>query len=363
VHLHHSLIRLPDDHYEALPYDPRAGLIGLGYETAGFIDYATAVGDPLVVQFARRHRLQKKDPSADVSEAVEPIVYYVDRGAPEPIRSALIEGASWWNQAFEAAGYKDAFRVELLPEEADPMDVRYNVIQWVHRSTRGWSYGSSVLDPRSGEIIKGHVTLGSLRVRQDYMIAEGLLGPYSANAVPDEMMDMALARIRQLAAHEVGHTLGIEHNFAASTEGRSSVMDYPFPVIRFDGGGHLDLSRAYDSGIGGWDKRVILYGYQDFPANVDAAAKREAIVGETIRTYRYVADGDSRGVGTAHPYGNLWDNGTDAIAELEHLMRVRAHALGEFSERNIRPGRPLAAIEEVLVPVYLLHRYQLQAVG
>ncbi|HZW59439.1 MAG TPA: zinc-dependent metalloprotease, partial [Woeseiaceae bacterium] len=363
VHLHHSLVRLPQDGYRPLPYDPRAGLIGLGYATDGFLDYAAAVGDPLRVQFARRHRLDKKDPAAEVSEAVEPIVYYVDRGAPEPVRAALIEGASWWNQAFEAAGYRNAFRVELLPPGADPMDVRYNVIQWVHRSTRGWSYGSSVLDPRTGEIIKGHVTLGSLRVRQDYLIAEGLLAPYADDGVPEAMMDMALARIRQLAAHEVGHTLGFEHNFAASTEGRSSVMDYPFPLIRFDAEGGLDLSDAYDTGIGEWDKRLVLYGYQDFADTVDATAAREAIIRETIAQFSYVADQDSRGVGTAHPDGNLWDNGADAIAELEHLLRVRSYALEHFSSATIRVGRPLAAVEDVLVPIYLLHRYQLQAVG
>jgi hypothetical protein len=369
VHLHHSFIRLPDANYRPLPYDPRAGLIGLRYGESGFHDYASEIGSPLTVGYARRHRLAKKDPTAAVSEAVEPIVYYLDRGAPEPVRSALLDGARWWNQAFEAAGYKDAFRVELMPEDADPMDVRYNVIQWVHRSTRGWSYGASVVDPRTGEIVKGHVTLGSLRVRQDYMIAEGLLAPYAdkAGAGADEedpMLEMALQRIRQLSAHEVGHTLGIEHNFAASTQDRASVMDYPFPLVRFGGDGSLDLSRAYTGEIGAWDKRVVIYGYQDFPDGTDDAKARVGILDETIASgLKYVNDSDSRPVGSAHPDGNLWDNGADAIEELSHLMRVRAYALENFSERNIRMGRPLATLEEVLVPVFLLHRYQLEAVG
>ena len=228
VHIHHSFIRLPDDDYEPLPYDPRAGVIGLRYDSGGFADYATAIGDDMVIDYGRRHRLEKKDPTAAVSEAVEPIVYYLDRGAPEPVRSALLDGARWWNQAFEAAGYKDAYRVEMLPEDADPMDVRYNVIQWVHRSTRGWSYGSSILDPRTGEILKGHVTLGSLRVRQDYLIAEGLLSPYADDNVPPEMLEMSLARIRQLSAHEVGHTIGFEHNFAASTA--KPIIGHGLPV-------------------------------------------------------------------------------------------------------------------------------------
>ncbi len=365
VHLHHSFIRLPDDDYKPLPYDARSGIIGSPPGNGnGFIDYATPIGEPIQVLYGRRHRLQKLDPEADISEAVEPIIYYLDPGAPEPVRSALVEGAGWWNQAFEAAGYKNAFQVKLLPEGADPMDVRYNVIQWVHRSTRGWSYGSSVLDPRTGEILKGHVTLGSLRVRQDYRIAEGLLAPYKQGAVPDIMLEMSLARIRQLSAHEVGHTLGFEHNFAASVENRSSVMDYPFPLIRFDTDGNLDLSDAYGVGIGEWDKRTVLYAYQDFPEQLDDAASRQQILEETIADgFLYVADEDSRDVGTANPLGNLWDNGADAIAELEHLLKVRSYALDNFSENNIREGRPLATLEEVLVPVYLLHRFQIQAVG
>jgi hypothetical protein len=364
VHMHHSFIRLPDDDYEPLPYDPRSGVIGLGYDSAGFADYATPIGDRMLHNFGRRHRLQKVDPAAEVSEAVEPIIYYLDRGAPEPVRSALLEGARWWAQAFEAAGYKNAYRVEMLPEGADPMDVRYNVIQWVHRSTRGWSYGSSILDPRTGEIMKGHVTLGSLRVRQDYLIAEGLLAPYDDETVPPEMLEMSLARIRQLAAHEVGHTLGLEHNFAASTQDRASVMDYPFPLVRITADGELDLSDAYDVGIREWDKRTVLYAYQDFPEGVNRAKARAEIMHETFaQGLKYVGDQDSRSVSTSHPDGNLWDNGADSIAELEHLMRVREIALQRFSERNIRIGRSLATIEEALVPIYLFHRYQVQAVG
>ena len=364
VHVHHSFIRLPDDNFEPLPFDPRAGMIGLRYNSGGFADYATSIGDRLIVDFGRRHRLEKKDPTAAVSEAVEPIVYYLDPGAPEPVRSALLDGARWWAQAFEAAGYKDAYRVEMLPAGIDPMDVRYNVIQWVHRSTRGWSYGAGVVDPRTGEILKGHVSLGSLRVRQDYLIAEGLLAPYEDETVPPEMLEMSLARIRQLASHEVGHTLGFEHNFAASTQDRASVMDYPVPLVRITDDGDLDLSEAYDVGIGDWDKRTVLYAYQDFPDGVDSAAARRAIMDDTLaQGFKFVADDDSRAVGTSHPDGNLWDNGSDAIAELDHIMKVREIALQRFSERNIRIGRPLATLEEALVPVYLLHRFQIKAVG
>ncbi|MDA0705050.1 MAG: zinc-dependent metalloprotease [Proteobacteria bacterium] len=364
VHMHHSFIRLPDEGYEPIAYDPRAGVIGFSYDGSGFADYTSEIGDPLYVNFGRRHRLEKIDPTAEVSAAVEPIVYYLDPGAPEPVRSALLDGARWWNQAFEAAGYKDAFQVQMLPADADPMDVRYNVIQWVHRSTRGWSYGGSVVDPRTGEIIKGHVSLGSLRVRQDYLIVEGLLAPYRDESVPDTMLEVSLARIRQLSAHEVGHTIGFEHNFAASTQDRASVMDYPFPLVSFAADGTLDFSKAYDDAIGAWDKRTVLYTYQDFADEVDADAARSGILEETIKLgYKYLNDNDSRALSSAHPDGNLWDNGADAIAELQHLLKVRAHALAAMSEYSIRTGRPLATIEEVLVPVYLLHRFQIEAVG
>jgi hypothetical protein len=363
VHLHHSFIRLPDAGYRPLAYDPRAGIIGIDWGK-GFHDYAAPIGQPIETLYGIRHRLEKVDPQAELSEAVEPIVYYLDPGVPEPVRSALLEGAGWWNEAFEAAGYKDAFQVKLLPEDADPMDVRYNVIQWVHRSTRGWSYGFSVVDPRSGEILKGHVSLGSLRVRQDYLIAEGLLSPYGEGANNPAMLDMSLARIRQLSAHEVGHTIGMEHNFAASVNDRSSVMDYPFPLIRFSADGGLDLSDAYATGIGEWDKRTVLYAYQDFPAGADETVERQKILADTIRSgLLYIADQDARDPGSAHPQANLWDNGADAIEEFNHLMKVRSWSLQNLSEKTIPAGRPLATIEEALVPIYLLHRYQIEAVG
>src|SRR5262249_40786709 len=244
IRQHHSFVELPGPGYKPRPFDPRAGYFGPGYT-----DYAVPLTEPIARRVISRHRLQKKDPAATVSEAVKPIVYYLDRGAPEPMRSALLEGARWWNQAFEAAGYKDALRIELLPEDADPMDVRYNLIQWIHRATRGWSYGASIVDPRTGEIIKGQVTLGSERARQDYMITEGLLAPYEeGKPLSREMERVVLARMRQLAAHEVGHTLGLQHNYAGSVKNRASVMDYPPPVIKLTSAGAPDLSDAYAVG-------------------------------------------------------------------------------------------------------------------
>ena len=358
VREHHSFVQAPPPGYEPRLADPRAGFFGVSY-----YDYATPVGEPLEKRLISRHRLRKKDPTAAVSEPVEPIVYYLDPGTPEPIRSALLEGASWWNQAFEAAGYQDAFRVEMLPEGADPLDVRYNVINWVHRSTRGWSYGGSVTDPRTGEIIKGHVLLGSLRVRQDYLIAEGLLSPYEdGDTVPPEMQEMALARLRQLAAHEVGHTLGLAHNYIASTQGRASVMDYPHPLVKLREDGTIDLSDAYAVGIGEWDKVAITYGYQDFPPGTDErTALEKVLLDAKARGIWFLTDQDARPAGSAHPQTHLWDNGTDAAAELKRMMKVRRAALERFGERAIRNGMPLATIEEALVPLYLHHRYQIEA--
>jgi hypothetical protein len=357
VRQHHSFVELPDNGYEKREYDPRAGYFGITYQ-----DYGTPIDEPLVKRFISRHRLEKKDPDAEISEPVEPIVYYLDNGTPEPVRSALLDGARWWNQAFEAAGYKDAFIVKVLPENAHPLDVRYNVIQWIHRSTRGWSYGSSVRDPRTGEIIKGHVSLGSLRVRQDYLIAEGLLAPYADESEENSaMQEMALARIRQLSAHEIGHTIGIAHNFAASVTNDASVMDYPHPQPKIVNG-EIDLSNPYDVGIGEWDKMAVAYGYQDFPERTDEKSALTEILNEAYDSgLKYISDQDARPQSGAHPDAHLWEFGNDPVAQLPTIMEIRKTALENFGEANLKSGRPLAELQDVLVPIYLFHRYQVEA--
>ena len=364
VRQHHSFVELPDNKYTPRVYDPRAG-----YYPTTFMDYASPIEQDMAVRFINRHRLEKKNPTAEVSEAVEPIIYYLDNGTPEPVRSALLDGARWWNQAFEAIGYKDAFQVKVLPDDAHPLDIRYNVINWVHRSTRGWSYGGSVVDPRTGEIIKGNVLLGSLRVRQDYMIATGLLAPFSEesesegvleNLANSPMMEMALARIRQLSAHEVGHTLGIYHNFASSVNDRASVMDYPHPKVDIVDG-ELNLDDAYDTAIGDWDKVTIAYGYQDFPDNVDETkALNELLEQVHARGLDYISDNDARPQGGAHPTAHLWDYGQDPIEQLAHILEVRDIALTQFGMANIPSGRPTTYLEDVLVPIYFFHRYQVE---
>lgn len=355
VHQHHSFVELPDSGYKPRVYDPRCGSWQMTY-----MDYATPVDQPIMKRFIYRHRLEKKNPKAKISEAVEPIIYYLDRGTPEPVRSALLEGGRWWNQAFEAAGYKDAFQLKMLPEDADPLDVRYNVIQWVHRSTRGWSYGGSISDPRTGEILKGHVSLGSLRIRQDFLIAQALQAPYGNGSVNDKFaLDMALARIRQLSAHEIGHTLGFAHNFAASTNNRSSVMDYPHPKLSLKNG-KIDFSEAYDDKIGAWDKVTVAYAYQDFVAN-EKEGLAKILNDASKEGLRFITDADARPKGSAHAYAHLWDNGESASKELSNVLAIRKKAIENFSIDNIKSNQPYSVLEDVFVPLYFFHRYQTDA--
>ncbi len=372
----HSFIQLPDNNYRQRKFDPRAGFFPIS-----FYDYATNINEELEKRLITRHRLEKKDPSAAVSEAVEPIIYYVDNGAPKAVQDALIEGASWWNQAFEAAGFRNAFQVKILPPNADPMDVRYNVINWVHRSTRGWAYGVSVTDPRTGEIIKGVVTLDSQRARQDFLIGSGLVPQYAAKNSANGACDfallpdvnylinqtqtadadaMSLARIRQLSAHEVGHTLGLAHNFAASTYNRASVMDYPAPLIEITGG-KLDFSNAYAVGIGAYDKFAIRYGYSQFPAAGENTGLENILREGAAQGMLFLSDNDTRPANAAHPLANLWDNGSDPVAMLKHEMQIRRIGLNQFGINNIPQNAPFSELENKFLPLYLHHRYQLTA--
>lgn len=352
----HSLVALPEPGFKMREADPRSAFFGISYQ-----DYAQPLNGQFVQRFASRHRIEKKNPGAAQSEPVKPITYYIDNTAPEPIRTALVEGTRWWNQAFEAAGYINGFRVEVLPDSIDPLDVRYNVVEYAHRATRGWSYGSAITDPRTGEMMKGHVILGSLRARQDFLIGEGLDQPYTAGSEKGERVQaMVLARIRQLAAHEVGHTLGMAHNYISSAQGRTSVMDYPHPMITLKPNGDIDITNAYETGIGEWDKVAVTWGYGEFGGN-EKQQLDSVLVAARARGLTFLTDQDARPVSSASPNTHLWDNGADAVVELKRMMTVRDKALSKFGESAIKRGAPMATLEDVLVPVYLHHRYQLEA--
>lgn len=378
---HHSFIQLPDNGYHTRIADARVGVNG-----PTVYDYATPIDADTRVRLAARHRLEKANPSADRSEAIEPIIYYVDPGTPEPVRSALIEGASWWNDAFEEAGFINAFRVAVLPEGVDAQDIRYNLIHWTHRRTRGYSYGNTVIDPRTGEIVRGVVNLGSLRLRQDYLHGQGMVPPfpggislpedgsfgefadapdfeYLAQVAPgSEAVEMALARVRQLSAHEVGHTLGFPHNYMASAYGRESVMDYPAPFVQIDGNGDIDLSDAYVQRIGDYDKLSVNWLYREFPdgTNEPQALARIAEQG-VVDGLIYMGHTNNNFIGASHQFASVWDNGSNLVDHLKLEIQVREIGLERFGIDAIQTGEPMSTLEFVLLPLYMHHRFQLRS--
>jgi hypothetical protein len=351
---HITLLQLPDDSYRPRVMDPRVGYFGITFN-----DYAQPIQDALEQHWIERHRLERVNPADPNSPIKNPIVYYVDRGIPEPIRTAVKQGVSWWAQAFDEAGLKGAFRVEDLPEGADPMDARYNVVQWENRNERGWSVGGALADPRTGEMIKGMARLDSHRARTDYNLYAGLFGADSSAA------DTAfvLARVRQVAVHEVGHTLGLSHNYIASTYGRGSVMDYPPPRVMLDAKGNIDVSHAYAVGPGAYDVWAIHWGYGIFPPGTEKDSLRAIMKDGLNKGFLYLSDADARPDYASDPRVNLWDDAATPSIFLDREMSVRRVAMSRFGERNIRPGEPVALLQERFVPVYFMHRFALNSLS
>lgn len=349
---HHSLVKLPEPGFKTRAFDPRAGSFPFSY-----LDYAAPLSQPLEKRLISRFRLEKADPTAERSPVKKPIVFYIDSGAPPAIRDALKEGVGRWNQAFEAAGYVGAFRAEILPDGVDPLDARYNVVQWIHRTTRGYSYGTSIVDPRTGEIVKGLVRLESMRGRQDVLLFQSLLGTDG-----DGPEQLALDRIRQLGAHEVGHALGFAHNFAASTYGRASVMDYPAPLIKVGPSGVLDFSDAYSKGIGAWDKLAVQLAYGDPAPGQNEAKWHEDLIQQGLkRGMIFLTDQDADDRNGINPRANRWDNGKDPVLELKNALAIRRTGIANFGERNIKAGTPVADMELTFGPLYFWHRYNIDA--
>ncbi|HJR63801.1 MAG TPA: zinc-dependent metalloprotease, partial [Gemmatimonadaceae bacterium] len=344
--------------YRPRMLDPRAGYFGISFR-----DYAQPIQMPLEQRWISRHRLERANPADPNSPIRNPIVYYIDRGIPEPIRSATMAGAMWWVQAFDAAGLRGGFRVELLPEGVDPMDVRYNVVQWVNRHERGWSVGGSLGDPRTGEIIKAMARMDSHRARTSYNLYAGLMGVSPDGSIAPAETSFVLGRVRQVTAHEIGHTLGIAHNYIASTYERGSVMDYPPPRVRLRRDGSIDVSEVYDVGPGEWDVWAIRWGYGIFPEASEADSLR-AIMAEGLRKgYLFLSDAEARPEFAADPRTSLWDDELGPAQFLNQQMAVRRAAISRFGERNIRPGEPIALLQERFAPVYLMHRFALNSLA
>ncbi len=356
----YSFARLP-----AEPMRPRVADERIGHFTVAREDFSEDTSAKRRRHFVQRWRLDKRDPAAAVSATREPLVFWLDRNIPEKYRRAVAGGVLEWNKAFERIGLKDAIAVRQQ-EGADDIEqgpARRAVVRWFTGADVGFAIGPRRADPRTGEILKGHVSLGSLRIRQDFMIAQGLLSPFrGAHPDVEKAREMALARIRQLSAHEVGHTLGLAHNYASSVNNRASVMDYPHPLINLTDAGEIDLSKAYDTGIGEWDKMAIRYGYSDFPSLTDEKQALEMIIRESIdRSLYFISDRDARPMGSAHPYAHLWDNQLNAADELNRMIEIRKIVIHNFGINSIPEGTPLSSLEDVFVTVYLLHRYQLEA--
>ena len=360
--LHHSLVALPDTAgFRARQGDGRSGVSG-----PQFYDFSQSYDGTYRNAIAGRWRLIPKDPVAyargELTEPVTPIVYHLDPGIPAEYREALREGGMWWNKTFEAAGFRNAFAVRDLPAGADAMDARYSMLYWIHRTGPGPSVGPSFSDPRTGEIVRTVVRMDAWRSLIDYNIYAGLLpaaGPQGLGVTAEQF---TMERRKQHAAHEIGHTLGFPHNYIASSQGRTSVMDYPFPLISLDANGAIDLSKAYAPAGGAWDTLTVRYGYTWYANAADEKAGLERIIKDGLTKHvRFIADQHSGAEGSI-PEATRWVEGSTPFESVERSSKVRRLLIDKFDERAIKPGEPLYLLNMRFAHVYLHHRYSLESV-